>query len=415
MNTTLSCDELPAGTLTVEQAQARILDSIHTLNMIERVQLHHAQGRILAESITSNIEVPPFDNSSMDGYAINTEHLTQAPHQLTVVGTSLAGKPYQGQLKQGECIRIMTGAMMPQGANASIMQENVTREGTTISFTESPKPHTNVRFAGDDIKVGDSILEAGRTLNAADLGLIASLGLSEIDVLRRPRIAFFSTGDELQRVGNPLQAGQIYDSNRYTLRAMLQKLDVELLDMGVVRDEPEAVEQAFTQAMQQADMLITSGGVSVGDADYVTQTLEKLGAVNFWKMAMKPGKPLAYGKLGNCLFFGLPGNPVSVMATFLLFVRPSILKLRGNTQTQVNEISATTTVELKKSAGRKDYQRGICHQNEQGEWLVSSTGMQESHLLRSMSQANCFIVLPREMGNAAKGSNVGIIRFNDLL
>lgn len=411
----ISCDQLPQGTLTVEQAQQKILGSIQALTMTERVQLHQAQGRILAETVQSTIDVPPYNNSSMDGYAVNTEQLNEPPFTLKVVGTSLAGHPYSGVLETGECIRIMTGAMIPEGANASIMQENVERKNDTIHFTEIPKPYSNVRFIGDDIKQGDIILEQGRSLNAADLGLLASLGLSEVNVLRRPRIAFFSTGDELQRVGYPLQAGQIYDSNRYTLRAMLQKLDVDIIDMGVIRDEPEAVEQAFTQAMQQADMLITSGGVSVGDADYVTQTLEKLGKVNFWKMAMKPGKPLAFGQLGSCLFFGLPGNPVSVMATFLLFVRPSILKLRGNHLPTIAEIPATTLEPLKKAIGRKDYQRGICHQDASGQWFVKATGKQESHMLRSMSQANCFIVLARESGDITANSPVKIIPFEGLL
>jgi molybdopterin molybdotransferase len=262
---------------------------------------------------------------------------------------------------------------------------------------------------------GDQVLSRNRKLNAADLGLLASLGMSEVDVLRRPRVAFCSTGDELRAIGEPLAAGDIYDSNRYTLRGMLQQLDVDILDLGVVRDTPKAVEQAFSSAAQQADVLITSGGVSVGDADYVTATLEKLGEVSFWKMAMKPGKPLAHGRLGDCLFFGLPGNPVSVMATFLLFVRPAILTLRGEPLATLPEYNATSTQALKKAAGRKEYQRGICAQDAQGHWQVTSTGVQESHLLRSMSQANCFIVLERETADLAAGSQVKIIPFAGLL
>ena len=410
----ITCDVMPDSTLTVEQAQERILGSIQNLTTRERANLHNAAGRILAEDIHAGFDVPPHRNSSMDGYAFRQEGVSNGT-QLRVIGKSFAGRPFTGPVAAGECVRIMTGAMLPADTDTVEMQENVRLEDDTIILLANCPTGSNVRYPGDDMHAGDCILQAGRKLNAADLGLLASLAIGEVNVLRRPRVAFFSTGDELKPIGSPLLPGDIHDSNRYTLHAMLQKLDVEIIDMGIIADRAEAVEQAFTDASQIADVLITSGGVSVGDADHVTATLQRLGQVNFWKMAMKPGKPFAHGRLGNCLFFGLPGNPVSVMATFLLFVRPAILKLRGEAVPVVQEQSATTLSSLKKAAGRKDYQRGICTRDEHGNWQVESTGKQESHMLRSMSQANCFIVLPRDSGDIPAGSTVAILPFSELL
>lgn len=420
----ISCDELPTGTLSVEQAQQRILAPLTALSDSERCHLRDALGRVLAQDVVAGFAVPPHRNSSMDGYAFAYDHVsteensdtsTSTSTTLTVCGVSFAGKPYQGQVQRGECVRIMTGAVVPDDCDTVVMQENGSRDADQLRINSLPAQGANVRHPGDDMQRGDQVLSAGRKLNAADLGLLASLGISEVNVLRRPRVAFFSTGDELKSIGETLGAGDIYDSNRYALHAMLQQLDVEIIDIGVVRDTPQAVEKAFSSASQRADVLITSGGVSVGDADFVTATLEKLGEVNFWKMAMKPGKPLAHGKLGDCLFFGLPGNPVSVMATFLLFARPAILTLRGESVTALPEYRATCTEALRKAPGRKEYQRGICQQDTQGQWQVRSTGKQESHLLRSMSQANCFIVLERETGDLAAGSDVRIIPFAGLL
>ncbi|MEZ5535698.1 MAG: molybdopterin molybdotransferase MoeA [Thiolinea sp.] len=413
-NNAASCDVLPDGTLTVEQGQQRILDGLSAITHMERATLHRALGRILATDIHARFAVPPHRNSSMDGYAFAYHDQVMAG-PLRVIGTSFAGKPYLQTVQQGECVRIMTGAVVPEGCDTVEMQENCQRGGDWLTLNTAPRRGSYLRYPGEDMAAGDLVLAKGRKLNAADLGLLASLGISEVDVIRRPQVAFCSTGDELRSIGEALGIGDIYDSNRYTLHGMLQQLDAEIIDMGVVRDTPEAVEQAFTSASQQADILITSGGVSVGDADYVTATLQKLGEVNFWKMAMKPGKPLAHGKLGNCLFFGLPGNPVSVMATFLLFVRPAILKLAGEPVPRLPEYTATSTQALKKAPGRKEYQRGICEQDAQGHWQVSSTGVQESHMLRSMSQANCFIVLERETGDLPAGSEVRIIPFAGLL
>ena len=410
----VSCDTLPPGTLSVEQAQTRIFDSISRIEASERVSLWQAQGRILAQVVTAPLDVPPHRNSAMDGYALRHADIA-AGLPLKVIGTAFAGRPFNGAVQPGECVRIMTGAVVPEGTDSVVMQEHVQRTGDSIQISGTLKAGENVRHPGEDMRCGDAVLVNGRKLNAADLGLLASLGIGEVDVLRRPRVAFCSTGDELKSIGETLQPGDIYDSNRYTLYGLLQKLDVEIIDLGTVRDTPEAVEHAFQQAMQRADVLITSGGVSVGEADYVAATLQRLGQVNFWKIAMKPGKPLAVGTLGNTLFFGLPGNPVAVMATFLLFVRPAILLMRSETLPRTPEYSAICDTPLKKVPGRKDYQRGICQQDANGQWHVSSTGGQGSHQLRSMSQANCFIALPLESGNCAAGCNVTIIPFDGLL
>lgn len=400
--------------ITVEQAQAHILASIPVLQAQERVSVWQAQGRILAQPVTAPLDVPPHRNSAMDGYALMHADLAEAK-PLRVIGTAFAGRPFAGSVQSGECVRIMTGAVVPDGADSVVMQENVQREGDSIRLAGTLALGEHVRHPGEDMRSGDNVLDSGRKLNAADLGLIASLGIGDVTVLRRPRIAFCSTGDELKSIGETLQPGDIYDSNRYTLYGLLQKLEVEIIDLGVVRDTPAAVEHAFAQAMELADILITSGGVSVGEADYVAATLKQLGQVNFWKIAMKPGKPLTFGTLGNGFFFGLPGNPVSVMATFLLFVRPAILRMRGESIPLTPEYSAICDTPLAKSAGRKDYQRGICTRDASGQWRVSSTGGQGSHILRSMSQANCFIVLPQEWGDVAAGTTVSIIPFEGLL
>ncbi|WGZ94593.1 MAG: molybdopterin molybdotransferase MoeA [Candidatus Thiothrix putei] len=411
-NVTTSCDTLPSGTLAVEQAQARVLDSIQALRDTETLPLMQAAGRILAEPARAQMQVPPHTNSAMDGYALRH---ADSGASLHVIGTAFAGHPFTGTVQAGECVRIMTGAVLPAGADSVVMQENVQRDGDTIRLSGTLKRGENVRYAGEDSQPGDILLEAGRKLNAADLGMLASQGISTVTVWRRVRVAFCSTGDELTPLGMPLQPGQIYDSNRYTLHAMLQTLDVDMIDMGIIRDTPQAVEQAFQQATLTADVLITSGGVSVGEADYVSDTLQRLGQVNFWKIAFKPGKPLAFGTLGDCLFFGLPGNPVSVMVTFLLFVRPAILTLRGESVPLIPEYPAICDTPLKKAPGRKDYQRGIAERDSTGQWHVRTTGNQGSHVLRSMSQANCFIVLPLEWGNVAAGTSVTIIPFEGLM
>jgi molybdopterin molybdotransferase len=418
MNSSLPTCDTTAGILSVEQALHNIISTITPLTLTERTSLHNSLGRILAKPAISSVEIPAFPNSAMDGYAARYTDLsaTDTTH-LKLVGKSFAGHPYTGSLHSGECVRIMTGAVVPDEADIVIMQEHTSTQGDTVTFPATDKPGQNIRMPGEDVKTGETVLEAGIQINAANLGLLASIGLPEVDVVRKPRVAIFSTGDELKGVGSSLKRGEIYDSNRYTLFGMLKTLNVDILDMGVIPDDEAAVEKAFLEASQISDVLITSGGVSVGDADFISSTLKKLGHVNFWKIAMKPGKPLAFGQLGNCQFFGLPGNPVSVMATFMLFVRPAIQKMKGLSENTANvrTLEAMCDIDLKKAPGRKDHQRGFYYTDANNKIRVTTIGLQSSHVLSAMSKANCFIVLERESGDVAAESKVNIIPFSELL
>jgi molybdopterin molybdotransferase len=376
----------------------------------------------LAKDVLSQINVPPHENSAMDGYAVRGADLpTVGKAQLTVIGTSLAGQPYTETIQAGQCARIFTGAVIPKGTDTVIMQEHVQRSGDVIIIGAEHKTGQNVRPVGEDITIGQAVLKAGKLLSPADIGLLASLGIPEVKVFRRLRVAFFSTGDELCAVGEVPQPGQIYDSNRYTLYGMLTRLGVEIIDMGVVRDKPDEIENAFLSAANRNDAIITSGGVSVGDADYVTDTLRRLGEVNFWKVAMKPGKPLTFGKiqdlnsLNSAVFFGLPGNPVSAMVTFYQFVQPALRRMMGQKQVTPTRVTVPCISPLKKRPGRMEFQRGILETDEQGRLVVRSTGKQGSGILSSMSQANCFIILPVECGNVAAGSEVLVEPFEGLV
>ena len=415
MSSATCMDEYDPNSLTVEQARELIDRIVTPVTGTERVSLRLALDRVLAQTVVAPFDVPPHVNSAMDGYAVRSTDLPSDGEQhLRVVGESFAGHPFKGAVEAGACVRIMTGAVVPAGCDTVIMQEHVVREGDEITIRAGSKAGDNVRHPGEDVRAGQAILAPGRPLNAADLGLLASFGIGEIEVIRRPIVTFFSTGDELKGIGQPLAEGEIYDSNRYTLYAMLERLPVEIRDMGVIADQPEAVKQAFIEAAASADVVITSGGVSVGDADYVKQTLDALGKVDFWKIAMKPGRPLAFGRLGNAVFFGLPGNPVSVMATFILFARNAIIKRCGAAAPAPITLRATTTARLKKRPGRTDFQRGILTQAADGSLVVGTTGLQGSHVLSSMSQANCFIVIPRESGDVEAGSGVEVIPFAGL-
>ena len=411
-----SCDEVPPGTLSVEQALAQIDALITSIEETVTLGLTNALQHVLAEAVTSPINVPPHRNSAMDGYAVRAEDLSDRDKvELNIIGTAFAGNPFDAPLGKGECIRIMTGAQVPAGADTVIMQEHVERYEDVISVSPGHQAGQNVRHPGEDIAKGEVVLEAGTLLRAAELGLLASLGIPAIKVKRKLKVAFFSTGDELRAVGEPLAEGQIYDSNRYTIYGMLKGLNVEIIDLGVIRDEPQAVEDAFIEAATVADAVITSGGVSVGDADYVKQTLDKLGQVNFWKIAMKPGKPLAFGKIKQAVFFGLPGNPVSVMATFYQFVQPALRHLMGQTRVMPVIIKLPCSEALKKHPGRTDFQRGIMEYDADGNLRVRSVGMQASHILSGMSRANCFIILPREWGNVEAGTLVDVQPFEGLM
>lgn len=408
-------DDFDPNSLTVEQARGKIHESITAVDGFESIAIRSALGRTLATAILSPINVPSHTNSAMDGYAVNSADLpASGQKQLTVCGTAMAGHPLNVEISAGQCARIMTGAMVPMGTDTVIMQEHVQRDGDVITIDESHKAGQNVRQAGEDLSTGQTVLEAGRFITPADLGLLASLGIAEVQVRRKLRVAFFSTGDELRSIGQQLETGQIYDSNRYTLYGALTALGVDILDMGVIADDRELIEQAFLQAAENADAMITTGGVSVGEADFVKETLDKLGQVGFWKISMKPGRPLSFGKVGKANFFGLPGNPVSAMVTFYQIVLPALNSMMGKSDVEPVSIQARCVSGLKKSAGRVEYQRGIMATDEEGQMVVSSTGHQGSHILRSMSQANCFIILPLESTGAETGEMVTVQPFYGL-
>ena len=417
LQTQFSCaDDYDPNSLPVVEALNRIDLVVNPIRGNERVAVRDALGRVLAETIVSPFDVPGHTNSAMDGYAVRSDDLpVTGVKELHVVGTVLAGTPYAKPVEPGSAVRIMTGGVMPADTDTVIMQERVERAGDVIRIGDDNKQGQNTRQAGEDLKRGDTVLEPGRLLQASDIGLIASLGKAEVTVRRRLRVAFFSTGDELCSIGEPLENGQIYDSNRYTLYGMLTKLGVELIDMGVVRDDREALQNALQEAAQNADAVITSGGVSVGEADFVKEILTALGEVNFWKIAMKPGRPLAFGKIKDAVFFGLPGNPVSVMVTFYQFVQPALQRMLGQQQTEYVIVKARSLSKLKKRAGRMEFQRGIYERQNDGSLIVYGTGDQGSGILSTMSRGNCFIILPEECGDVEIGTLIDIQPFAGLV
>jgi molybdopterin molybdotransferase len=406
-------DESDPNGLTVEQALERVLAESRPVGGTETLAIAAALDRVLAQPVTARIDVPPARNSAMDGYALRGGD-GQAGNRLRLVGVSAAGHPWNGPVGPGECVRILTGAVVPEGADTVVMQEHVSvTEGKEVTLERDAARGAHIREPGEDTRAGTVILDAGRRLTAADIGLLASQGIGEVIAVRRPRVVFFTTGDELVPIGQPLGPGQIHDSNRYTLAALLTRYPVEFVDLGVIADTEEAVRSALTQAGATADLILTTGGVSVGDADYVSRLLQQEGQVGFWKVAMKPGRPLAFGRFGNALFLGLPGNPVSAMATFSLFVRPALLRLCGTAAHPPWTLQARLLEDLRKSPGRTDFQRGILEQRD-GEWVVQSTGGQGSHQLRSMSVANAYIRLPADSSGARAGEQVEVIPFQSV-
>nr|WP_322991819.1 gephyrin-like molybdotransferase Glp [Limnohabitans sp.] len=383
----------------------------------EIVPLMQAHGRILAQDVVSPISVPPHDNSAMDGYALRgAELLTDRSTPLTVVGTAFAGAAWQGTVNAGECVRIMTGAIMPAGLDTVAPQELVKVDGDTVHIPPGMlQVGDNRRLLGEDLMAGQAALRAGTRLAPAACGLLASLGLPSVSVWRRPKVAYFSTGDEILSLGEAPREGAVYDSNRYTVAGMVQALGCELIDMGVVRDEPAALEQAFVDAAAQADAIITSGGVSVGEADHTKAMMKKLGDVAFWRIAMRPGRPMAVGRIQrgerSAVLFGLPGNPVAVMVTFAAFVRPALQQLMGWQAPALPLLKAKSTEALRKKPGRTEYQRGIVSTNAAGDLQVSITGNQGSGVLSSMVQANGLIVLGHAQGNVAVGDEVDVMMF----
>ncbi|MDE1942451.1 MAG: molybdopterin molybdotransferase MoeA [Betaproteobacteria bacterium] len=413
-----SCaDEYDPHSMTVEQARSVIARYLKPVAGTMRVPVRSALNRVLAEDVLSPLDVPAHANSAMDGYAVRFSDLAASGETgLAVAQTLLAGAAAQHPLVPDQAARIMTGAMLPAGADTVVMQEQARREGERVWVAAGQRRGQHVRLPGEDLSKGLPALHKGRKIRPAELGLLASLGIGEILVYRPLRVAFFSTGDELVSIGHPLEPGQIYDSNRYTLYGMLTELGFDCLDMGVVRDHPVALENAFEEASRMADVVITSGGVSVGEADFIKPLLARLGETVFWKIAMKPGRPLAYGHLGESHFFGLPGNPVAVMVTFYTFVRDALLALSGiSPVAPAPRLRVRTTTPLKKAPGRTEFQRGIVSRGADGTWTVRSTGNQGSGILRSMSEANCFIILPLDSGPVPAGEEVEIQLFEGIL
>jgi molybdopterin molybdotransferase len=406
-----SCaDDYDPNSMPVDKARALIARFLTPLTATERVHVRGAMGRVLAEDVVSPINVPSNDNSAMDGFAVRFADLkADGEVTLKVAGASFAGKPYTGNMQPNEAVRIMTGAVMPPEADTIVMQEHAIARDGKVTIGKGHRKNQNLRRAGEDLAIGQTAVKRGLPLRPAEIGLIASLGIGEVTVYRKLRVAFFSTGDELVSIGGTLGAGQIFDSNRYTIYGMLTRMGFEVVDMGVVRDDPALIEAAFAAAAANADVVITSGGVSVGEADFVKDMLNKLGEVLFWKIAMKPGRPLAYGKIGGAHFFGLPGNPVSVMVTFYQFVRDALLVLSGQDPVPpLPTFKVPCTSALKKAPGRTEFQRGILSRDAAGAWSVRVTGEQGSGILRSMSEANCFIILPTDQGNVAPGALVEV-------
>ena len=403
--------------LRLEEARTRIIAEIEPVTERQTVGLREALGRVLAGEVRSGVDVPSHRNSAMDGYALAGADLPQAGSAtLEIVGTSWAGRPYAGDVGCGQCVRIMTGATLPDATDTVVMQEHVRLDGAQVVIEAGHRAGQNVRPVGEDIRCGELALGPGTLLRPAQLGLLASLGVGEVEVLRRPRVAIFSTGDELRSIGEELELGQIYDSNRYSLHGMLSRLQVEVIDLGVVPDTREDTLRAFQSAAAQADAIVTSGGVSVGEADYVTETLERHGRIGFWKVAMKPGKPIAFGHFGPAHFFGLPGNPVSVMVTFYQVVQPALRALMGIADPDPTiTVRAACETRLHKKPGRLEFQRGLLGRRADGTYTVRSIGHQGAGVLRSMSEANCFIILPLEQGEVEQGSEVEVQPFAGLV
>ena len=408
--------------LSVDKAQEFIQHLVQSLPPVagEEIPLMQALGRIVAEDIISPIHVPAHDNSAMDGFAFDGKQLNLAPLKLRVVGTALAGKAWEGNVKTGECVKIMTGAVMPTGLDTVIAQELATMHTSgNESIVEIPagilQTGDNRRKAGEDLQRGLPALRVGSALSPAALGLVASLGIAKVKVNRQLRVAYFSTGDEVLSLGDAMREGAVYDSNRFTVFGLLTRMGCQVVDMGVVRDDPVLLEQAFNKASENADVIITSGGVSVGEADFTKAMMKKLGDVAFWKIAMRPGRPMAVGRLGKCILFGLPGNPVAVMVTFLAFVKPALLHLMGGTASTTPYLRAKSAVSLRKKPGRTEYQRGFVRTLSDGTLQVEAAGNQGSGVLRSMVEANGLIVLHHHQSSVAAGDEVDVMMFEGVI
>ncbi|MFZ2449625.1 MAG: gephyrin-like molybdotransferase Glp [Methylovulum miyakonense] len=403
----------PKPLLTVDEALARIRSAIDPIQETETVPLTAALGRILACPVYAAVNVPGDNNAAMDGYAFASDEVVSSrAFALRCVGTSWAGRPYQGVLAAGECVRIFTGAVVPKQADSVLMQEQVRVDGPLVHFPAQVKAKQNVRMAGEDVRQGGLVCAYPKTLTPIDLSLLAAAGIAEVPVLRPLKIAFFSTGDELVALGQTLATGQIYDSNRYLLMGLLADNAYTVIDGGVIADDKDELEAKLIDASRYSDAIITTGGASVGEADYIREILQRCGQVDFWKIAMKPGKPLAFGKIGAGYFFGLPGNPGAVFATFQHLVVPALRQLAGLSAKQPLRVRATCTSALKKAPGRQEFQAGILSQDAAGEFFVGSAGQQGSHLLATLHKANCHIVLPSECQGVQLGEQVIVEPFS---
>ncbi|KAA0212305.1 MAG: molybdopterin molybdenumtransferase MoeA [Proteobacteria bacterium] len=413
----ISClSDYDPNALPVARAREIIDHVVVPVEAIERVALRSALGRVLAQDIASPIDVPAADNSAMDGYAVRAADLTaDAPTTLTIAGTALAGRPFDGVVGAGQAVRVTTGAVMPQGLDTVVIQEVVTLDGDRLTVPAGQRQGQHRRLRGEDLARGKPALCAGKRLAPADLGLLASLGFPEVPVRRRLRVAFFSTGDELRSVGEPLGPGELYDSNRYTLYGMLARLGVELIDLGVVRDDPDSLEQAVRIASECADAIVSSGGVSVGEADFTKRVMARLGDIAFWTIAMRPGRPMAFGRIGRASYFGLPGNPVAVMITFYFFARDALLRQMGAEPAPLPLVRARSLSAFRKRPGRTEYQRARLTLEADGTMSVRSFGSQGSGVLRSMSEANCVVVLHHDQGPVAVGDPVDCVAFEGLV
>lgn len=401
---------------SVSQAIESMCQAVsNCLPSTERLPLTALDGRILALPISSSMTVPAFDNSAMDGYAIRfNDRSLLTSSGLKVVGEALAGHPYEGEILPGEAIRIFTGAQLPASLDTVIMQEEIDRSDDLIFTTAPIKEGQNVRYAGEDIAAGEQILVPGQRLTPLHIGLLASIGIAEVEVYKKLKVALFSSGDELCQPGEQRRSNQIYDSNRYALKAMLERLPVEVVHFQWLPDDYNTIRNAIATAANEADVIITSAGVSVGDADYTKQVIDELGEVGFWKVAMKPGKPFAFGKLKNSWFFGLPGNPVSAIATLDQLAQPALRSLCGEQYSPPAPLTAVATDTFKKRPGRTDFQRVVI-ENASGQLNAAPYGNQGSALLRGFANAQGYAVLEAERGKVEVGEPISVQPFGSLL
>tara|TARA_S200000501_G_scaffold345032_1_gene357342 strand:+ start:656 stop:1912 length:1257 start_codon:yes stop_codon:yes gene_type:complete len=407
--------------MTAAEAKKLILENTSVIDATEEVELKNSLGRACAKNIISPINVPNHINSAMDGYAINLDNARErqtsaslwdrVPEKIKIIGKATAGNPYSGNFNQNAAIQIMTGAVVPKGYDTVVINEDVSVSNGNLIIKEFPNKGDNIREAGEDLEKGEACINKHKMLTAADLGLLASIGISKINVFRKPKVAIFSTGDEIKNPNESLSIGQIYDSNRFSLAGMLQKIGVEIIDLGIIPDDPIMLKERLGNASSSSDVLITTGGVSVGERDYMKAVLNEIGKIFFWKIKIKPGRPFTFGNIDECMYFGLPGNPVSSMVTFSQFVMPSLIKLSGSTPQETFFLPAKAAVAIRKIKGRTEYQRGTYEKKQNGSFWVKPTANQGSGILNSMSRANCIIHLTDELSDIKIGGSVLIEPF----